>query len=109
MACQGSVSLCRAQVVGSMLQRFFCCTLGLIGARFVEILAADRRISQDGDVGGLYFQHAAGDSHQHFFLAARYGHAQYTGLDTGQERHVSRIDTDLTFQRRATRNSASPE
>jgi hypothetical protein len=24
-----------------------------------------------------------------------------TGLDTGQERHVSRIDTDLTFQRRS--------
>jgi hypothetical protein len=28
-------------------------------------------------VGGLYFQHAAGNSHQHFFLAARYGHAHH--------------------------------
>jgi len=66
-----------------------------------QILTADRRISQNGDVGRLHFHHATGHRHQNLVLGTRHCQTQYAGVDTGQKRHVTRVDTDLAFRCRS--------
>ena len=73
-----------------VLQRLFGGSLSGIGLFVVQILAAHCRIGQHSDAVGLDFQNTAGDENK-FFAAIGHFDAHRAGLDTRDQRSVTRV------------------
>jgi hypothetical protein len=58
-------------------------------------VAADRRIGEYRDHFRLNLENSAGDEDQLLFAAASGHDAHRARLDTGNQRHVTRVDTEL--------------
>ncbi|ABU79189.1 hypothetical protein ESA_04003 [Cronobacter sakazakii ATCC BAA-894] len=97
---QLSRSLSVVHVTVGATDMVFRFTLRFQGSRFVEILAANRGVSQHGYVARLHFQHAAGEI-DILFVAVLFHDADHTRLNGGEQRRVARVNTQFTF---ATRN-----
>src|SRR5713226_8626193 len=59
---------------------------------FVEVLAANGRIGEDGDDLRLHLEDAAGDEDELLLAAARRRDLHRAGLDAGDKGRVARVD-----------------
>src|SRR5689334_1275072 len=69
--------------------------LRFVGLRLVEVLAADRRVGEDGDGTRLHLQDAAGDEDELLLAVVGALDAHRARLDAGDERGMARIDAEL--------------
>ncbi|SAE37700.1 Uncharacterised protein [Enterobacter cloacae] len=77
----------------------FSLTLRFQGSRFVEILATNSGIGQNGHTAWLHFKNAAGQIDK-LFMTELFNDADHTRLNGGEQRCVTRENTQFTFTTR---------
>ncbi|AAN83088.1 Hypothetical protein c4656 [Escherichia coli CFT073] len=77
----------------------FSLTFRFHGSRFVEILAANCGVGQNGHVARLHFKNAARQIDK-LFVTVLFHDANHTRLNGGEQRCVARVDPQFTFATR---------